>query len=47
VTGWSSPANPPSVSKFKDQGNGVNWGEVFLQLVPSNAIGAFAQGNIL
>ncbi|MCW5910754.1 MAG: C4-dicarboxylate transporter DctA [Cyclobacteriaceae bacterium] len=36
-----------AASQYEKQAQGVNWGEFFSHLVPHNAIGAFAQGDIL
>lgn len=36
-----------TVAQYQSQAKGVNWTEFFLHLVPSNVIGAFAQGDIL
>jgi len=36
-----------TVAQYQTQAKGVNWTEFFLHLVPSNVIGAFAQGDIL
>ncbi|GAB3967536.1 dicarboxylate/amino acid:cation symporter [Spirosoma terrae] len=35
------------VSKYTEQGAGMDWTEFFLHIVPSNAIKAFAEGDIL
>lgn len=35
------------ISKYTEQGAGMDWTEFFLHIVPSNAIKAFAEGDIL
>jgi len=35
------------ISKYAEQGAGMDWTEFFLHIVPSNAIKAFAEGDIL
>ncbi|GAB2569754.1 dicarboxylate/amino acid:cation symporter [Spirosoma areae] len=35
------------ISKYTEQGAGMDWGEFFMHIVPSNAIKAFADGDIL
>ncbi|GAB3496837.1 dicarboxylate/amino acid:cation symporter [Spirosoma knui] len=35
------------VSKYAEQGAGMNWTEFFLHIVPNNAVKAFAEGDIL
>ncbi|GAB3990009.1 dicarboxylate/amino acid:cation symporter [Spirosoma daeguense] len=35
------------ISKFTEQGAGMDWTEFFLHIVPSNAVKAFAEGDIL
>ena len=35
------------ISKYTEQGAGMNWTEFFLHIIPSNAIKAFAEGDIL
>ncbi len=35
------------VSKYAQQGAGMDWTEFFLHIVPSNAVAAFAEGDIL
>jgi aerobic C4-dicarboxylate transport protein len=35
------------ISKYAEQGAGMNWTEFFLHIVPSNAVNAFAEGDIL
>ena len=36
-----------AISKYAEQGAGMDWTEFFLHIVPSNAIKAFADGDIL
>ncbi|GAA4397304.1 dicarboxylate/amino acid:cation symporter [Nibrella viscosa] len=36
-----------TVSKYAEQGKGMDWLEFFLHIVPSNAVKAFAEGEIL
>ncbi|RIV25067.1 dicarboxylate/amino acid:cation symporter [Fibrisoma montanum] len=35
------------VSQYAEKGKGMDWGEFFLHIVPSNAVKAFAEGDIL
>jgi len=35
------------ISKYAEQGAGMNWTEFFLHIIPDNAVKAFAQGEIL
>ena len=35
------------ISKYTEQGAGMDWTEFFIHIVPSNAIKAFAEGEIL
>lgn len=35
------------ISKYTEQGAGMDWTEFFLHIVPSNAVKAFAEGDIL
>jgi aerobic C4-dicarboxylate transport protein len=36
-----------TINQYKEQAGSVNWGGFFLHLIPSNVVGAFAQGEIL
>lgn len=42
-----SGGSAETVSKYAEQGKGMDWVEFFLHIVPSNAIKAFAEGEIL
>ena len=43
----NTAAAPGEVSKYAEQGAEMNWTEFFLHIVPSNAVRAFAEGEIL
>ncbi|GAA0536226.1 C4-dicarboxylate transporter DctA [Chitinophaga japonensis] len=55
VANWLKPGhgvafthvNVSEVAKIEQEAGGMNWGEFFLHIVPSNVVDAFAKGDIL